>query len=387
MAVNFHNVTPFWRDTVRGSVEADEIFTYWDNDTIYGYEGNDLLNAGQGNDTVFGGDGNDTILGEVGEDLLYGEDGNDHIDGGAFKDQIYGGAGNDVLIGGHGEDRMFGGSGNDTFLQTSTESDHAADLVDGGTGIDTVDYRKIEPGSGRSTPAVTVQLADGTDDGTAVVTYTLQNVTPFIGGVETFVHTDTLRSIENVTTGGENDSLVGNVVANVLDAGGGNDVLTGGGGADRLIGGSGNDTFVYRAITDSPVSTFMFNRFVDRAGNETFYGGTDLNFGFGDRAGNETFYGGTDLIVGFGDRAGNNDVFDLRAIDANSLLGGDQSFSLENNDGVTSIGELRHFTRLDQAQDRVVSYLAADTNGDGLFDFGLRFDRVVANFSTPDFLF
>lgn len=348
MAVYFHNITPFWRDTVHGSIEADEIFTYWDNDTIYGYEGNDLLNGGQGNDLIYGGDHHDVIYGDNGDDRLYGENGNDTIYGGLFNDQIYGGAGNDVLIGGHGSDRMFGGADNDTFFQNSNTD---GDLIDGGTGIDTVDYRTdygSEIGYSKSSP-VNVRLADGTDDGTAVVTR------------PSYEYTDTLRSIENVTTGGGNDTLAGNAVANVLDAGGGNDVLTGGGGADRLIGGSGNDTFVYREIADSPVSNLMFGRVAS--------------------------YAGTDLIVGFGDSAGNQDVFDLRAIDANRLLGGDQSFFLENNDGVTSIGELRHITINDQAQGRAVSVLAADTNGDGSFDFGLRFDRVVATFSTNDFLF
>lgn len=352
MALNFHNPLPFWRDTVQGSIEADEIFTYWDDDTIYGYEGSDLLNGGQGNDIIYGGDQNDTLLGENGDDRLYGENGNDRIDGGALNDQIYGGAGNDVLIGGQGSDRMFGGANDDTFLQTSTRE---ADLIDGGTGIDTVDYR---PASGYTPPTVSVRLADGTGDGSAAVTGTLFHIN---GTTRNVTHTDTLRSIENVITGGGNDSLAGNAVANRLDAGGGNDVLTGGGGVDTLIGGSGNDTFVYRAIADSLVSTFL--------------------------GGLGTFYGGTDLIVGFGDAAGNQDVFDLRAIDANVPLGGDQSFFLENNDGVTSVGELRHITMVDTAQGRAVSVLAADTNGDGRFDFGLRFDRVVTTFSNDDFLF
>ena len=353
MALTFHNPTPFWRDTVHGSVEGDEIFTYWDNDTIHGYEGDDLINGGQGDDVVYGGDGNDSIFGEIGNDRLYGDDGNDIINGGAGNDQIYGGIGNDIITGGQGSDRMFGGANNDTFLQASTTE---ADLIDGGSGTDTVNYR---PAPGYYSPSINARLADGTADGRAIVTNTVFSSS---GPVGTRSHTDTLRSIENLTTGGGNDSLTGNAGANRFDAGSGNDVLRGGGGADTLIGGFGNDTFVYTAVTDSPVTTLL--------------------------GGLATLYGGTDLIVGFGDGAGNQDIIDLRAIDANTTLAGDQSFFLENNDGRTSTGELRHFTITDGAQNgRNVSVLAADTNGDGNFDFGLRFDRVVTSFSTDDFLF
>jgi len=51
--------------------------------------------------------------------------------------------------------------------------------------------------------------------------------------------------IENGKTGSGNDILQGNDVANVLDAGAGNDTLTGGLGNDTLIGGLGNDKFVF----------------------------------------------------------------------------------------------------------------------------------------------
>ena len=51
--------------------------------------------------------------------------------------------------------------------------------------------------------------------------------------------------IEDGKTGAGNDILQGNDVANVLDAGAGNDTLTGGKGNDTLIGGAGNDLFVF----------------------------------------------------------------------------------------------------------------------------------------------
>ena len=42
-----------------------------------------------------------------------------------------------------------------------------------------------------------------------------------------------------------NLTIVGNLAANVLIAGNGNDILDGGGGADTLTGGTGADTFVF----------------------------------------------------------------------------------------------------------------------------------------------
>ena len=55
--------------------------------------------------------------------------------------------------------------------------------------------------------------------------------------------------IENVTTGGGNDTLVGNAEANILTGGGGDDTLTGGDGADlfRFYASEGMTTDV---ITD-----------------------------------------------------------------------------------------------------------------------------------------
>jgi hypothetical protein len=51
--------------------------------------------------------------------------------------------------------------------------------------------------------------------------------------------------IDNANGGTGNDVLIGNIIANVLNGGGGNDTLTGGGGNDTIIGGSGTDVAVY----------------------------------------------------------------------------------------------------------------------------------------------
>lgn len=51
--------------------------------------------------------------------------------------------------------------------------------------------------------------------------------------------------LDNLMTGSGDDTLIGNVVANILEAGGGNDQLEGGAGDDVLDGGIGFDTAIF----------------------------------------------------------------------------------------------------------------------------------------------
>jgi serralysin len=351
--MQFHNPTPFWRDDVSGTAAGDEIFTYWDNDRIRGFEGNDTLNGGQGNDTIFGGDDNDKIFGETSDDSLFGNDGNDTIDGGSSNDQIFGGDGNDRIIGGTGSDRMFGEDDNDTFIQNAT---FGADLIDGGSGVDTVDY-----GADRMVQA-NIALAEGNANATA--TFRVREFLshfPFgppedLGLSDPW--TETIRSIENVITGKENDTVTGNSSANRITTNDGSDILTGGGGEDLLNGGAGSDTFIFRDESDSTV-----------AATGSFFQ--------------------SDKIIGFGDGAGNQDVIDLSRVDAmqNANSIGNQNFRLDDGDGTNELGELHFRTIADVDQGgRVVTVAAADTDGNGSFDFGIRFDRIVNSLDAGDFI-
>jgi Ca2+-binding RTX toxin-like protein len=51
--------------------------------------------------------------------------------------------------------------------------------------------------------------------------------------------------VENITSGGGDDFLIGNALVNVISAGAGNDLIVGGGGGDTLDGGAGIDTVSY----------------------------------------------------------------------------------------------------------------------------------------------
>ena len=263
-------------------------------DRLYGYGGNDYLNGGGGNDYISGGTGNDSLYGGNGNDSLYGGDGNDYLDGGygydilsggsgidtvsytfyngavnaslttgivsfpgngtgvdrlysieniytgngndrvtgssannvistrggndyvnagAGNDTIYGGDGNDSLYGGDGSDRIYGGGGND-YIQGG----YGLDYIDGGSGVDTLSYTY------NNTSNINADLALGKMN--------------FDGSAS---QVETIRSIENLYTGGGNDKVTGSSYANVISTGDGHDVIYGGYGNDSLYGGNGND--------------------------------------------------------------------------------------------------------------------------------------------------
>jgi hypothetical protein len=129
--------------------------------------------------------------------------------------------------------------------------------VQGGTGIDTVDF-------GPSSAAKTVDLSAGTGDDMTLAG--VENVDGGPGGDT--ITGDADRNVENggggndaLTGGGGNDDLSGGPGVNNLNGGAGDDTLTagnggdlldGGAGADTLIGGDGNDTIV---AADAAVDT------------------------------------------------------------------------------------------------------------------------------------
>ncbi len=170
-----------------------------------------------GIETLRFADGTEWNGGTISSNAPYrGTDGDDSFTGNSSANIIYGEAGNDILKGGSGDDQLFGDAGDDVL-----QGDGGTDSFDGGAGNDTVDYGYWTSTSG------TINLATGI--GSA-------------GGVS-----ETLVSIENVITGGGNDTLIGDAGANVLTAGGGNDDIEGGAGDDTLTGNSGADTFIFRA--------------------------------------------------------------------------------------------------------------------------------------------
>ncbi|QKS30014.1 MAG: DUF4347 domain-containing protein [Candidatus Accumulibacter similis] len=213
------------------------------------------------------GSGNDTL---IGIEHLIGSSNGDRLTGNGNANRLSGGLGNDTLDGGAGADSMTGGDGNDFYYV-----DHAGDVVsetsaaaggidlvfttvasyilgahvenarilatgaanltgnaldnllyagignnvlDGGTGSDTVTW--VSGASGAS--GVTASLASGSASGSG---------------------NDTLIGIEHLIGSSNADRLTGNGNANKLSGGLGNDTLDGGAGADSMTGGDGNDFY------------------------------------------------------------------------------------------------------------------------------------------------
>ena len=230
-------------DKLAGDSAANVLAGGSGNDVLKGGAGSDILEGGDGSDTadfsdkttaltitlntssttvqmgsesdtlisienLIAGSGNDTLIGDSSANILNGGLGNDTLSGGGGDDQLIGGAGNDILLGGDGSDVLVGGSGNDT--------------LDGGSGIDSIDY----------------------SDRTSNISFFLNrtaNATVVIGGRAE----DTLRNVENVTTGSGNDNLNGDLNSNILSGGAGQDSIRGGLGNDALDGGDGIDTLDY----------------------------------------------------------------------------------------------------------------------------------------------
>ena len=108
----------------------------------------------------------------------------------------------------------------------------------------------------------------------------------------------------------------------------GDDVLNGGGGKDNLQGNAGADRFVFSSIQDSGIGTNA-----DRIGDFSH---------------------------------GQNDRIDLRLVDADTLVGGDQAFAFIGTGLYThTAGELRFAVN---AGGNTVT-LAGDIDGDGVSNF------------------
>ena len=315
-------------NTLNGSKGNDSLYGGGGNDYLIGGDGNDLLDGGLGNDNINGGAGVDTVsyswataavsvnlntttaqnTGAGGTDTITTVEnvisgtGNDKIIGNGSANTLNGYKGNDSLYGGTGNDYLIGGDGNDLL-----DGGLGNDSINGGAGVDTVTYSW-------ATAAVSVNLNTTTAQNTGA------------GG------TDTITYVENVIGGTGNDKIIGNSAANTLNGykgndtilgGYGNDTLTGGLGTDSLTGGAGNDTFVFTSTAESP-------------------SGSNL-----------------DVITDFA----SGDKISLSAIDANTLLSGDQAFTYSGLTTFTGVaGQLIYSNGI----------LSGDTNGDGTADFQIK---------------
>jgi Ca2+-binding RTX toxin-like protein len=206
--------------------------------------------------------GDDVIVnrGKVLGDVDAGGD-NDRVDnnGGHVLGYVFLGDGTDTFLDMHGtvSGKVLGEAGNDTMYGNATE----AEVFDGGTGVDTLDFRYG--------PAVTLALdLSFENDGAALGdTYmAFEYVIGSAGGA------DMLRG-----DGGAN-SLTGMGGRDSLDGAGGADILRGGNGVDTLTGGTGDDVFRYYTLGERGDG---ITDFTNVAGNDDKFQISAAGFGGG----------------------------------------------------------------------------------------------------------
>ena len=362
--------------------------------------------------TINGGIGSDVIDATHGIGGVFPTGEEDTLNGSGGNDAISGLGGNDVLNGGTGNDKLIGGAGNDTYYV-----DVAADVVQelAGQGTDTVHFTSTA----------------------ANASYTLSNsaTTGFIENLA-LDGTASIRGVGN----DQNNVMTGNSGNNSLSGGNGNDTLNGGRGTDILVGGAGNDTYFIDAtgsktITEASgggidivLSAFTHtlaanvenltltgssningignassNVMIGNSGNNSIDGGTgnDVLSGLG---GNDTLNGGTgaDTLIGgtgndrfvflavsdsapassdrIADFQHGQDIIDLRSIDSNVSMRGDQAFNFAGQNART----IGHSVPWYEVNGHTV--VQADVNGNTTADFSVVLTGVGLGLVGSDFI-
>jgi serralysin len=258
-----------------------------------------------------------------------GGSGNDTLTGNNVGNSLKGGAGNDCLSGGTGSDALDGGIGDDTAVFSGQRANYSiSKLSDGSIQVD--------------------DLRSGTPDGSDVV-----------WGIEWFQFTDKIYAatelgndpitapLPPLEPSPQNLSLTGTNGNNSLYGQGGNDTLNGRGGSDRLYGSDGND------------------KLIGGTGKDVLLGGAGADV-FDFNSVKETLSSARDTIKDF--VRGVDDI-DLRTIDANSLVSGNQAFSFIGKSGFTGkAGQLKFSSGV----------LSGDINGDKVADFHINVSGVAA---------
>ncbi|MDP5308681.1 VCBS domain-containing protein [Paracoccus spongiarum] len=284
-----------------------------DNDRLLGTVANETFSAGIGNDTLNGSGGNDTLIGGAGNDV-YIVDGGDRVweAANAGIDTVRSSA--TFWLGANVENLVLTGSaavnGVGNAGHNRINGNGAANWLNGNGGNDT-----LIGGAGND-----VYIVDGGDSvweaANAGIDTVRSSATFWLGAnVENLVLTGS-AAINGVGNSGHN-RINGNDAANWLNGNGGNDTLAGGGGNDRLLGGNGHDLLQGGAGRDT---------LEGGAGSDRLYGGAD-----GWQSDMFVFRTAADSAVGSGrDQIHNfrpgTDVIDLRSIDANLSLRGNQKF-------------------------------------------------------------
>jgi Ca2+-binding RTX toxin-like protein len=279
-----------------------------------------------------------------------GDNSDEFIEGTSENDYLDGRGGDDVIVGLGGNDTILGGGG--------------TDLMDGGSGRDRIDYSYYSGGT-------TIELWRDRAEGSG-------------GNVET------IRNFEDATGSQGNDRFEGDEVANRLDGQGGNDRIYGLAGNDTVLGGSGDDILFGGIGADSVLGGSGADVLLGQDGRDTLVGGSGSDRYYYTDTGESSTYVGGDRVIGF-EGAGEigGDRFDLREIDADEDVGGDQSFIFYGEIANPQVGAALGARALWVGTPNGETVLRGNTDDDGTIDFTVRISdgsTVADDYASFDFL-
>ncbi len=259
-------------DKIYGDKHNDKLYGQKHNDKLFGGKHTDRLYGGQHNDKLYGGKHNDWLYGGTHHDLLYGGTHNDTLYGESGDDRLYGQEHHDFLDGGSGVDRVYGGSGHDRvrFNIKENASNRSDEIIDGGTGSDTLELVNASRLSSQQKEALAMSLnaffANGRDIDSAFSFSKQHNSLKLnINGIEKIKLNGTLLNKNNIyktltlDTNLANDTftVVENVPTQSFDGREGDDELIlsfnyfiAGENQYRFDGGSENDSIHFTDYAD-----------------------------------------------------------------------------------------------------------------------------------------
>lgn len=349
-------------DQVIGTANSETLNGTAFDDELVGLGGNDILNGGAGADVMDGGTGNDTYmvddLGDIVietanggtdttqttlaartlaanlENLTFAGTGDFAGTGNALANTITGGNGNDTLDGAGGNDRLVGGLGNDTYIVSET-GDVVVEVIS--QGVDTV-RTTLAAHTLASNVENLVYTGTGNFSGTGNV-----DANSISGGAGNDILDGGSGGNDSLFGNDGNDTLRGQGGDDLLEGGLGDDTLDGGSGNDTMRGGSGDDTYVVAASGD--VVTELGNEGIDTVRTSL------SSYTLGNEVENLT-YTGTSSFSGTGNAL------------ANVLTGGSGADTLNGGAGVDRMvgGRGNDTYVVDEALDAIVELAAGGTD-------------------------